>query len=139
MDIGGWFYEVGGERRGPVTLDELKRLVQTRAVDRDTKVWAEGMAEPVRAGGLAVLFPPEPEAWMKWLLPVGRSGWAIATGYLGLFAFFPFVGYFTLLLALVAIIDLRRHRHKSGWGRVIFGLVIALPMSVLYTYMFFVR
>jgi hypothetical protein len=139
MDIGGWFYEVGSERRGPVTLDELKRLVQTRAVNRDTKVWAEGMAEPVLAGGLAVLFPPEPEAWMKWLLPVGRSGWAIATGYLGLFSFIPFVGYFTLVTAVLAIFDLRRHRQKSGWGRVITGLVIAVPMSILYTWAYFIR
>jgi hypothetical protein len=134
MDIGGWFYDVEGERRGPVPLDELKRLVQAGTVGRDTKVWAEGMAEPAPAGQLAVLFPPQPEAWERWLLPVGRSGLAIATGYLGLLSFIPFVGYLAIVLAILAILDLRRHREKSGWGRVIFGLVIAVPMTLLYTW-----
>jgi hypothetical protein len=137
MDIGGWFYEVGGERRGPLSLEQLRGLVHTRVVGRATKVWAEGMAEAVPAGDLAVLFPPQPETWMKWLLPVGRSGLAIATGYLGLFSLIPFVGYLTILIAILAILDLRQHREKSGWGRVIFGLLIAVPMSVLYSWMLF--
>jgi hypothetical protein len=133
MDVGGWFYEVGGERRGPVALDELRRLVQAGTVGRATKVWAEGMAAPAPAGELAVLFPPVPAAWMQWLLPVGRSPFAIAAGYLGLLSFIPFVSYVAILIAVLAIIDLRRHPEKSGWGRVIFGLVIAIPMSLLYT------
>ena len=136
MDIGGWFYEIGGERRGPVGLEELRRLAQTNVVGRDTKVWAEGMAAPVPAGDLAVLYPPQPEKWLKWLVPVGRSGLAIATGYLGLFSLIPFVGYLTILIAILAILDLRQHREKSGWGRVIFGLLIAVPTSAIYSFMF---
>lgn len=136
MELGGWYYEVGGERRGPVGLDELKRLVRVRQVGRDTRVWALGMEAPVAAGSLAVLFPPAPEPWLRWLLPVGRSGFAIAAGYLGLLALLPFVGYLALLFAALAIVDLRRHPEKRGWGRVITALVIALPMSILYTYAF---
>jgi hypothetical protein len=136
MDVGGWFYEVAGERRGPVALDELRRLVHAGTVGRDTKVWAEGMAEPTPAGRLAVLFPPAPEPWLRWLLPVGRSPFAIAAGYLGLLSFIPFVGYVAILIAVLAIVDLRRHPEKSGWGRVIFGLLIAIPMSLLYTVSF---
>ena len=133
MELGGWFYEMGGERRGPVGLDELKRLVRARQIGRDTPVWAQGMDAPVPAGSLAVLFTPAPAAWMRWILPVGRSGFAIAAGYLGLLSFLPFVGYLALLFAVLAIFDLRRHPEKSGWGRVVTALVIALPMSILYT------
>jgi len=137
MSVGGWFYEVeGGERRGPLSLSELQQLVQTNIVKRETRVFAEGMQQPVLAGTLPVLFPPGPEPWLRWLLPVGRSGWAIAVGYLGFLSFFPFFGYITILLSILAIGDLRKHRNKSGWGRVIFGLVVAIPMSILYTVMF---
>lgn len=135
MELGGWFYEVEGARRGPVSLDELKALVAARTVGRDTPVWAEGMAAPVPAGRLPVLFAPQPEAWMRWLLPVGRSGLAIAAGYLGLFSLIPFVGYVAILLAVLAIFDLRAHPEKSGWGRVIFALVMAVPLTALYTWL----
>jgi hypothetical protein len=136
MDVGGWFYEVDGERRGPLSLDELKALVHKGTVTRQTRVFAEGMAAPVAAGGLAVLFPPQPEAWMRWLLPVGRSGYAIAAGYLALFSLIPFVGYLALLFAALGIWDLRAHREKSGWGRVIFALVFATPFTLLYTWLY---
>jgi hypothetical protein len=137
MELGGWFYEVGGERRGPVGLGQLKELVRTRQVGRETPVWAQGMTASVAAGSLAVLFAPAPAAWMRWLLPVGRSGFAIAAGYLGLLSFLPVFGYFAILFAVLAIFDLRKHPEKSGWGRVITALVIALPMSILYTVVFF--
>jgi hypothetical protein len=83
-----------------------------------------------------MLFPPAVDGVQRWLIPVGRSGFAIAAGYLGLLSFVPFVGYLAIVFASLAIADLRRHREKIGWGRVIFALVIAIPTSVLYTIAF---
>ena len=57
------------------------------------------------------------------LIPVGRSGWAIAAGYAGLFCLLILPGPIALGLAIVAIIDLKRHPEKHGWGRTIFGLI----------------
>ena len=114
MNAGGWFYHRGDERLGPVTLDELKALVHSGAVGRDTMVWADGMAAPVAAGGMPMLFPPKADAALSWLLPVGRSGYAIAAGYLGLFSFFPCFGYLAIILALLGIRDLRRHPRRSA-------------------------
>ncbi len=134
MDVGGWFYEDKGERRGPLTLDALKELVRAGTVTRETRVFAEGMAAPVAAGSLAVLFAPAPEPWLRWLLPVGRSGFAIAAGYLALFALVPFLGYLAYLFAGLAIWDLRRHPEKSGWGRVIFAFIFATPFNLIWTW-----
>src|SRR5512140_468857 len=64
------------------------------------------------------------DAAMRMLLPVGRSGWAIAAGYAGLFAFLVVPAPLALLLGLLAARDLRRHPEKHGWGRTVFGTVI---------------
>jgi hypothetical protein len=138
-EANGWFYEVGGERRGPVSLVELKRLAQTNTIDRTTRVWAEGMPEPMPAGSLSMLYPPAPDAAMRFILPIGRSGLAIAAGSAALLAMIPFLGAIALLLAGLAIRDLRRHPEKLGWGRVVFALVFATPFTLLWFWLFLRR
>jgi hypothetical protein len=63
---------------------------------------------------------------MRIILPVGRSGWAIAAGYLGLFGLVVIPAPLALLVGLVAIRDLRRHPEKRGAGRAWFGVVVGL-------------
>jgi hypothetical protein len=67
---------------------------------------------------------------MRLLLPIGRSGWAIAAGYLGLFALIVVPAPAALIVSLVAIWDIRRSKHsaqpKYGMGRAIFGLITGL-------------
>ena len=60
---------------------------------------------------------------MRLLLPVGRSGWAIAAGYAGLFAFVVVPAPLALVLGVVAVMDIRKHPDRHGMGRAIFGLV----------------
>ena len=38
-----WYYQQQGERRGPVPLAELRRLVETGKIAADTLVWRQGM------------------------------------------------------------------------------------------------
>ena len=64
------------------------------------------------------------DAAMRWLLPVGRSPLAIAAGYAGLFGLLIFPAPIALILGLLAVSDLRRHKAKRGWGRAIFGLSV---------------
>ncbi len=79
--------------------------------------------------------PPSPmqslgeNAGIRMLLPVGRSFWAIAAGYAGLFAVLVFPAPIALILSIVAIYDIKRHPDRHGMGRAIFGLV----MGVLFT------
>ena len=65
-------------------------------------------------------------AGMRWLLPVGRSGLAIAAGYAGLFALVVLPAPLALVLGLLAALDLRRHPSKLGWGRTIFAMITGL-------------
>lgn len=68
---------------------------------------------------------------MRALLPVGRSGWAIAAGYLGLFSLLVLPAPLALLTGIVGIVDIRRHPHRHGMGRCIFGIVMGLAGSAL--------
>ena len=64
------------------------------------------------------------DAGLRMLLPVGRSGWAIAAGYLGLISVLLIPGPFAVLTAVLAIRDMRRNPKLHGMGRAIFGLVM---------------
>jgi hypothetical protein len=70
------------------------------------------------------------DAGVRMLIPVGRSGWAIAAGYLGLFSLVVVPAPVSLVVSLLAIRDIRRSRHtgkvKHGMGRAIFGLVMGI-------------
>lgn len=65
------------------------------------------------------------------LLPTQRSGWAIAAGYLGLFAILVVPAPFALAAGIVALRDLRRRPHLGGRGRAIFGLISGSVFSML--------
>jgi hypothetical protein len=81
--------------------------------------------------------PPPPSsggigdnAGIRLLIPVGRSGWAIAAGYLGLFSFVLIPAPISLIVSFIAIRDIRRStgtaKVKHGMGRAIFGLVMGI-------------
>ena len=63
-------------------------------------------------------------------MPVDRSGWAIAAGYLGLFGLIIFPAPLALIAAILAIRDINKSKKtdkpKYGMGRAIFGLIIGI-------------
>jgi hypothetical protein len=61
---------------------------------------------------------------IRMLLPVGRSGWAIAAGYLGLVSVLCIPAPFALLAGILAIREMRRDPKKHGMGRAVFGIVM---------------
>jgi hypothetical protein len=68
---------------------------------------------------------PEDDPVLRMVIPVGRSGWAIAAGYAGLVSLFGcfVMGPVAIGLSLMAIRDIKRHPQTHGMGRAIFGLV----------------
>jgi hypothetical protein len=68
------------------------------------------------------------DAGLKWLVPIGRSGWAIAAGYMGLFSCFPFVGIIfgpaAIACGVLALAEVKRKPGLSGQGRAIFGIIV---------------
>jgi hypothetical protein len=64
------------------------------------------------------------DAAMRLLLPVGRSLWAIASGYLGLLSLLCFPAPFALFTGIMAVREIRRDPKKHGMGRAVFGIVM---------------
>ena len=64
------------------------------------------------------------DAGIRMLLPVGRSLWAIASGYLGLISVLLIPAPFAILTGVLAIMEMRRNPKKHGMGRAIFGIVM---------------
>ncbi len=71
------------------------------------------------------------DAMIRMLIPVGRSGLAIAAGYAGLISPILLPAPIALLLGILAIRDIRRNPNKHGMGRAVFGLVMGIIFSVV--------
>ena len=79
---------------------------------------------------------------MRMLLPVGRSGWAIAAGYLALFSVLCIPSPLALIAGILAVREIRRDPTKHGMGRAVFGIVmggIGTAMLLLFLVMFAVE
>ena len=77
-------------------------------------------------------------AGMRLLLPVGRSGWAIAAGYLGLFSVIGLIAPIAIVVSIIAIIDISKSKatneRKYGMGRAVFGLVMGIICTAVWAY-----
>lgn len=78
------------------------------------------------------------DAVLRAVIPIGRSGYAIAAGYLGIFAIFVIPAPIAVVVSIIAILDLRENRDKHGWGRAIFGLVMGTLFTLLLLLYLFV-
>ena len=78
------------------------------------------------------------DAGMRMLLPVGRSGWAIAAGYLGLFSPMILPAPFAIICSVLALSDIKKSKAmgqpKHGLGRAIFGLIMGVLVTVLVAF-----
>jgi hypothetical protein len=88
----------------------------------------------LRPGGGAPFESLGQNAAIRMLLPVGRSFWAIAAGYAGLFAVLFFPAPIALILGIVAIYDIKRHPDRHGMGRAIFGLVMGAIFTLVMVF-----
>lgn len=64
------------------------------------------------------------DAVMRMILPVGRSIWAVISGYLGLLSVLLIPAPFALATGVVAVLEIRKNPKKHGMGRAIFGIVM---------------
>ena len=62
----------------------------------------------------------------KYLLPIGRSGWAIAAGYLALFSVLVLPAPFALFCGVMGLRDIEKNPTKLGKGRAWFGIIMGL-------------
>ncbi len=57
-----WFYGVGGEQRGPVSMEQLKSLLAEGSLSPETVVWREGMGSWLPISQVPELAPAVPSA-----------------------------------------------------------------------------
>lgn len=86
-----------------------------------------------------IFFPPpvEPEVYAQpipeedtWVIPTHTSGWAIAAGYVGLFAVLLFPAPIAFILGIVALGDCKK-RALEGRGRAIFAMIMGAVFSLI--------
>lgn len=71
------------------------------------------------------------EGCLKWVVPVNRSNWAIAAGYLGLVSVLPGMGVLAVVCGCLALRSIQRNPRKIGKGRAYFGIVSGALFTVL--------
>jgi hypothetical protein len=90
---------------------------------------------PIPMAAYAYAPPPAPDlgenARIRMLIPIGRSGWAIAAGYLGLFSVLVLPAPIALFCAIMAIREMRSDKRKHGMVRAIFGLIMGILGTAL--------
>lgn len=72
---------------------------------------------------------------MRMILPVGRSGLAIAAGYAGLFSLLVLPAPIALILGILAIFDIKRNPKKHGMGRAIFAVIMGFLGSAVLAFL----
>lgn len=64
------------------------------------------------------------------LIPVNVSPWALASGYLGLFAVLLVPAPLALLTGILALRDIKNNPKRAGKGRAIFGIIMGSLCSI---------
>ena len=70
------------------------------------------------------------DAAMRMLLPVGRSGYAVAAGYLGLFSVLGIFAPLALIFGMLGVMDIGKNKEKHGMGRAVFGIIMGAIFSI---------
>ncbi len=94
-------------------------------------VFCRGCGVPIHESALACPKCGAPQgnasaqdAGLAFVLPIGRSGWAIAAGYLALFSILVLPAPFALACGVMALRDIKKDPKKTGKPRAFFGIVM---------------
>lgn len=77
---------------------------------------------------------------LEYLIPINRSGWAIAAGYVALFNFLfitlPVTGTLSVFFAVMGLRDINKHPGRKGKGRCWFAIISTAVIAVLIGILF---
>jgi len=93
----------------------------------DKAVICVGCGVPVKAEASAT----GSGAAVRMLLPIGRSGYAIAAGYLALFSVLIVPAPFALLFGILALREINQNPEKHGKGRAFFGIIAGILGTIV--------
>ncbi|MDX8383055.1 MAG: DUF4190 domain-containing protein [Ghiorsea sp.] len=69
---------------------------------------------------------------MRILLPVGRSSYAVAAGYLAFFSWVPIIGQLAIICGVLGIREIKSDKEKHGMGRAWFGIILGAIFTIIY-------
>ncbi|HTR52688.1 MAG TPA: DUF4190 domain-containing protein [Kofleriaceae bacterium] len=130
----GWYYGTATDRKGPVGIEQLKKLALARHLSAHTLVWSEGMPEWVPLGTIVhVPTAPAGDEGLGLLVPMGpQSALAMIAGYCGLFSILVIPAPFAIILGILGLRDIAAHPEKKGKGRAITGIVLGSLVTLLF-------
>lgn len=139
-----WFVEVNGYASGPYVWEVLVQHARQGDFAPHHRVRAEDWTDWLPGAQVPGLFPASQivlndDPVTRALVPVGRSGMAIAAGYLGLFSVIPYVGPLAVVTGVLALRGLKRDPKLHGAGRAWFGIVMGALFTALYGMVFLAR
>jgi hypothetical protein len=127
----------GAQQFGPFTVSDVIAHHATRRLLSGDLAWHQGMAgwEPLGTvmNRLGHPLPLQSDAngVNTWLVPVGRSGWAIAAGYLALFSVLFVFAPFALVCGIMGLRSIEKNPGLGGKGRAWFGIIMGGLVSAL--------
>lgn len=83
-----WFYEESGQRRGPISEDQMVQLIKSSKVSHGTSVWTEGFPDWLKIENTNL------RAHLDSSSPPPLSGEHINNTVVWILAFAPLIGYF---------------------------------------------
>ena len=142
-----YYYRREDQKVGPMPWDALVEIAKKGTLRPTDEIWADDWESWKVASSVSGLLVAEPTAgrplgadlFVRTLVPVGLSGWAIAAGYLALFSFFLIPAPFALLTGILAVRSIKKHPEKRGMGRACFGIVMGVLGTGLLLATLFLR
>ena len=68
---------------------------------------------------------------LRMILPIGRSAWAIAAGYLALFSILLVFAPFALIAGVLGLREIKQKPELMGAGRAWFGVIMGTLFSIV--------
>lgn len=72
---------------------------------------------------------------VKYLVPIGRSGLAIAAGYVALLGTLVIPAPLGIILGILALRDIKKHPEKLGKARAWFAIIYCTGILLLFTWL----
>jgi hypothetical protein len=132
-------YQISRDGRlvGSFAHAQVRQMYESGVLSPTDNAWTEGMQEwkalsvifpgvvppPLPQNASQAARPSSPDAALAFVVPIGRSDWAILSGYLGLFSVLILPAPLAILSGFLALRDMRKNPHKLGKGRAWFGIV----------------
>jgi hypothetical protein len=137
-----------GKPVGAFDLNQVRQMYASGLLMASDFAWTQGMPDWQPLGVLLgsdvpPAFPPnaqpaavqnrpaEPNGCLALVIPIGRSGWAIGAGYLGLLSPLVIPAPFAILCGVMAIKDINKNPEKLGLVRAWLGIIAGAAVILM--------